>query len=212
MARRGRRPLQAGCVFPQVPDGVPPGTLVTTLQAKDPDAGENGTILYTLTGRGWSKRSWWGTAGPRTCPALEPQRSSFLRLSPGPGSELFSLHPHSGELLTAAPLIRAERPHYVLTLSAHDQGSPPRSSSLQLLVQVWLRLLPYGRPSVTTDRCGYPPPGAHLGTLRCPPFWPPSWPAQTPFYTGPPNSVLPPGSPRTGASLSSLGRVAARTL
>ncbi|ELR48045.1 Protocadherin-16 [Bos mutus] len=87
----------------QVPDGVPPGTLVTTLQAKDPDEGENGTILYMLT---------------------------------GPGSELFSLHPHSGELLTAAPLIRAERPHYVLTLSAHDQGSPPRSSSLQLLVQV----------------------------------------------------------------------------
>lgn len=76
---------------------------MTTLQARDPDEGENGTILYTLT---------------------------------GPGSELFSLHPHSGELLTAAPLIRAERPHYVLTLSAHDQGSPPRSSSLQLLVQV----------------------------------------------------------------------------
>lgn len=38
------------CVCPQVPDGVPPGTLVTTLQAKDPDEGENGTILYMLTG------------------------------------------------------------------------------------------------------------------------------------------------------------------
>ncbi|GAB1292503.1 Protocadherin-16 [Apodemus speciosus] len=87
----------------QVPDRVPPGTLVTTLQAKDPDEGENGTILYTLT---------------------------------GPGSELFSLHPHTGELHTAASLVRAERPHYVLTLSAHDQGSPPRSASLQLLVQV----------------------------------------------------------------------------
>lgn len=37
-------------VSPQVPDRVPPGTLVTTLQAKDPDEGENGTILYTLTG------------------------------------------------------------------------------------------------------------------------------------------------------------------
>ncbi|XP_035292928.1 protocadherin-16 isoform X1 [Cricetulus griseus] len=89
----------------QVPDRVPPGTLVTTLQAKDPDEGENGTILYTLT---------------------------------GPGSELFSLHPHTGELHTAASLIRAERPHYVLTLSAHDQGSPPRSASLQLLVQILL--------------------------------------------------------------------------
>lgn len=70
------------------------------------------------------------------CPALSPKTSSLLCLSPGPGSELFSLHPHSGELFTAASLIRAERPHYVLTLTAHDQGSPPRSASLQLLVQV----------------------------------------------------------------------------
>ncbi|XP_060032946.1 protocadherin-16 [Erinaceus europaeus] len=100
----------------QVPDRAPPGTLVTTLQAKDPDEGENGTVLYTLT---------------------------------GPGAELFSLHPHSGELLTAAPLIRAERPHYSLSLSAHDQGTPPRSSSLQLLVQV----LPAARSAET------PPPG-----------------------------------------------------
>lgn len=75
------------------------------------------------------------------CLALTAKSSSFLRLSPGPGSELFSLHPHTGELHTAASLIRAERPHYVLTLSAHDQGSPPRSASLQLLVQVWLPFL-----------------------------------------------------------------------
>uniref|UniRef100_A0A8C5KWR7 Protocadherin-16 n=1 Tax=Jaculus jaculus TaxID=51337 RepID=A0A8C5KWR7_JACJA len=100
--------LDLGSAFLNIPSlspfyRVPPGTLVTTLQAKDPDEGENGTILYTLT---------------------------------GPGSELFSLRPHSGELLTAASLIRSERPHYVLTLSAHDQGSPPRSASLQLLVQV----------------------------------------------------------------------------
>lgn len=71
------------------------------------------------------------------CFALAAKTSSFpLCLSPGPGSELFSLHPHTGELHTAASLVRAERPHYVLTLSAHDQGSPPRSASLQLLVQV----------------------------------------------------------------------------
>uniref|UniRef100_A0A8C2W4Z1 Protocadherin-16 n=1 Tax=Chinchilla lanigera TaxID=34839 RepID=A0A8C2W4Z1_CHILA len=107
----------------QVPDRVPPGTLVTTLQAKDPDEGENGTILYTLT---------------------------------GPGSELFSLHPHSGELLTAASLIRAERPHYVLTLSAHDQGSPPRSASLQLLVQV----LPSTRAAEPPPDLSEPDPAA----------------------------------------------------
>lgn len=121
---------------------MPPGTLVTTLQAKDPDEGENGTILYTLTGMGGGVERRGLVSDSMTCPLWDtcPQ-PLFLCLSPGPGSELFSLHPHSGELLTAAPLIRAERPHYVLTLSAHDQGSPPRSSSLQLLVQVRLPLL-----------------------------------------------------------------------
>lgn len=124
------------CVSPQVPDRVPPGTLVTTLQAKDPDEGENGTILYTLMGMGVERRDLMGVAHPHELPSSGTRPSPFLCLFLGPGSELFSLHPHSGELLTAAPLIRAERPHYVLTLSAHDQGSPPRSSSLQLLVQV----------------------------------------------------------------------------
>ena len=84
-------------------------------------------------------------------PALKWNPSPLLCPSPGPGSELFSLHPHSGELLTAAPLIRAERPHYVLTLSAHDQGSPPRSSSLQLLVQVWLPFLQSIQVSLATN-------------------------------------------------------------
>lgn len=74
------------------------------------------------------------------CFVLADKTSSVLSpcWSPGPGSELFSLHPHTGELHTAASFVRAERPHYVLTLSAHDQGSPPRSASLQLLVQVGL--------------------------------------------------------------------------
>lgn len=46
-------------MFPQVPDRVPPGTLVTTLQAKDPDEGENGTILYTLTGMEGKEEGAW---------------------------------------------------------------------------------------------------------------------------------------------------------
>lgn len=50
------------CVSPQVPDRVPPGTLVTTLQAKDPDEGENGTILYTLTGMGVERKKLMGVA------------------------------------------------------------------------------------------------------------------------------------------------------
>lgn len=93
-----------------------------------------------------------------TCSTLGPKTSPLLCLSSGPGSELFSLHPHSGELLTAAPLIRAERPHYVLTLSAHDQGSPPRSSSLQLLLQVWLPAL-QSVHLLLTPAVGPPPRG-----------------------------------------------------
>lgn len=110
---------------------------MTTLQAKDPDEGENGTILYTLTGMGAGRREPGSDQSSHGLPCSGCQNLIFpLCLSPGSGSELFSLHPHTGELHTAASLIRAERPHYVLTLSAHDQGSPPRSASLQLLVQV----------------------------------------------------------------------------
>ncbi|KAG5284012.1 hypothetical protein AALO_G00021980 [Alosa alosa] len=34
----------------QVLEGLPPGTLLGTIQAKDPDEGENGTIFYSLSG------------------------------------------------------------------------------------------------------------------------------------------------------------------
>ncbi|EPY80489.1 protocadherin-16 [Camelus ferus] len=140
----------------QVPDGAPPGTLVTTLQAKDPDEGENGTILYMLT---------------------------------GPGSELFSLHPHSGELLTAAPLIRAERPHYVLTLSAHDQGSPPRSSSLQLLVQV----LPSARSAEPPPDTSEPDPAAPVPVVLTVTATEGLRPGSLLGSVAPPESAEPPG-------------------
>uniref|UniRef100_A0A2K5R701 Protocadherin-16 n=1 Tax=Cebus imitator TaxID=2715852 RepID=A0A2K5R701_CEBIM len=82
-------------------------------------------------------------------------------------SKAFRIHPQTGELLTAAPLIRAERPHYVLTLSAHDQGSPPRSASLQLLVQVWLPFPQSAHLPLVTAVGTLPPkklelPGAHI--------------------------------------------------
>lgn len=34
----------------QVQEGMPAGSLLGTLQAKDPDEGENGTIFYSLSG------------------------------------------------------------------------------------------------------------------------------------------------------------------
>lgn len=38
----------------QVSEGLPSGTVVGTLMAKDPDEGENGTVYYSLSGRGSS--------------------------------------------------------------------------------------------------------------------------------------------------------------
>lgn len=35
----------------QVQEGLPAGSLLGTLQAKDPDEGENGTIFYSLSGK-----------------------------------------------------------------------------------------------------------------------------------------------------------------
>lgn len=35
----------------QVQEGLPAGSLLGTLQAKDPDEGENGTIYYSLSGK-----------------------------------------------------------------------------------------------------------------------------------------------------------------
>lgn len=144
-----------------------------------------------------------------TSPALGLMPSPFVYLSPGPGSELFSLHPHLGELLTAAPLIRAERPHYVLTLSAHDQGSPPRSSSLQLLVQVRLLFLKSVYFSLATTMSSLQEPRFHGVLVPSSQSTPTALPATQqaspdPFNLAPLDSVLPPLS-TTGASISSLG-------
>lgn len=43
--------ITAGCVVFQVQEGLPAGSLLGTLQAKDPDEGENGTIFYSLSGK-----------------------------------------------------------------------------------------------------------------------------------------------------------------
>lgn len=42
---------------------------MTTLQAKDPDEGENGTILYMLTGMGMDRRELVGVAHPLALPS-----------------------------------------------------------------------------------------------------------------------------------------------
>lgn len=73
----------------------------------------------------WKEGSWWWIACPHNMPSSGME--ALILAPPVPRSWLRALlsAPSLGELLTAAPLIRARaRPHYVLTLSAHDQGSP----------------------------------------------------------------------------------------
>nr|XP_023660997.1 protocadherin-16-like [Paramormyrops kingsleyae] len=59
----------------------------------------------------------------------------FYSLS-GPRAERFSLNPNTGELRTSAPLSRAERDEYRLTVTATDRGLPPQSSTCALHIQV----------------------------------------------------------------------------
>ncbi|XP_073418999.1 protocadherin-16 [Dendrobates tinctorius] len=119
----------------QVMEGKLSGAFVTSISAKDADEGENGTVIYSLSG------SW---------------------------AERFTLHPHTGELRTAAPIHYAERSLYTVTILARDSGSSPKSAEASLHIQV----LPSSRYSakpnpsalVLTPMEGLPP-GSLLGTV-----------------------------------------------
>lgn len=114
-------------------EGLPSGTVLGTVMAKDPDEGENGTVYYSLSGE---------------CPfPLHSHCFSYhyfnfelisisVASSEGSRAERFSLNPISGELRTASPLRWAERADYVLTVTAADHGTPGLSSTCQLRIQV----------------------------------------------------------------------------
>ncbi|XP_060743723.1 protocadherin-16 [Tachysurus vachellii] len=59
----------------------------------------------------------------------------FYSLS-GLRAERFSLHPITGELHSSSPLSHAERPEYTFSVMATDRGSPPRSATATLRIQV----------------------------------------------------------------------------
>ncbi|KAG9264637.1 protocadherin-16-like [Astyanax mexicanus] len=54
----------------------------------------------------------------------------------GPRAERFSLHPITGELHSSSQLTHAERPEYSFSVLVTDRGSPPRSSTTTLRIQV----------------------------------------------------------------------------
>lgn len=143
----------------QVLEEKPSGLLVASLQAKDPDEGENGTIIYSLIGT--SSRTGKsvllclaaitqadgcplpGIPTPHSpsfapSPALPPPRFSqqCSPLSAGAWAERFTLHVATGELRTATVLRRTERAEYIFTVTASDRGAVPRSTSAIIRVQV----------------------------------------------------------------------------
>lgn len=118
-------------------EGLPSGTVLGAVTAKDPDEGENGTIYYSLSG----ELSVTFVKAPVTSvsPSL-PQvpELTFIPVvsSEGSRAERFSLNSASGELRTASPLRSAERAEYAFTVTAADHGTPGLSSTCQLRIQV----------------------------------------------------------------------------
>ncbi|XP_060753692.1 protocadherin-16 [Neoarius graeffei] len=94
----------------------------------------------------------------------------FYSLS-GLRAERFSLHPITGELHSSSPLSHAERPEYTFSVMATDRGSPPRSSTATLRIQV----LSSNKGSSTSNlvSISFNPvegakPGSVIGSVRTP--------------------------------------------
>lgn len=84
---------------------------MTTLQAKDPDEGENGTILYTLTGIGLERRMLVGHAlmdllnsGTQDLTLALPVLRSWLRALLSASSLRGAAHCSTPDPSRAAPL------------------------------------------------------------------------------------------------------------
>lgn len=194
------------CVSPQVPDRVPPGTLVTTLQAKDPDEGENGTILYTLTGKGVERRELMGVAHPHDLPHSGTQALTLLL--PVPRSWLRALL--SAPSLRGAAHCSTPDPGRTAPLCADAECSRPRQPSSELQPPVAGAGMAAPQICPLGHCCGpspiAPPPVGpfplFLGYSEHHPCYPPG--QSRPPFTWVPDFFLLPRS-ITGAALNSLG-------
>lgn len=194
----------------QVLEEKPSGLLVASLQAKDPDEGENGTIIYSLIGR--SSRAGtsallcpgavpWADGCP--LPGIPAPPSPSFAPSPvlpppcfsqpcfpvpaGAWAERFTLHVATGELRTAAVLRRADRAEYIFTVMASDRGTAPRSTSAIVRVQVLLSLHPSSScPSaIYPSLASWKTPSSYLAA-----FLPTSSSSTTTFIPGHPLLLL----------------------
>ncbi|XP_034519483.1 LOW QUALITY PROTEIN: cadherin-23 [Ailuropoda melanoleuca] len=90
-----------------VPEDCPVGQQVATVKARDPDAGSNGQVVFSLASG--------NIAG---------------------AFDIVTTNDSIGEVFVARPLDREELDHYILKVVASDRGSPPRKKDHILQVTV----------------------------------------------------------------------------
>ncbi|XP_039727993.1 cadherin-23 isoform X5 [Pteropus medius] len=90
-----------------VPEDCPVGQRVATVKARDPDAGSNGQVIFSLASG--------NVAG---------------------AFEIVTTNDSVGEVFVARPLDREELDHYILKVVASDRGTPPRKKDHILQVTI----------------------------------------------------------------------------
>ncbi|XP_075389513.1 cadherin-23 isoform X2 [Tenrec ecaudatus] len=90
-----------------VPEDCPVGQRVATVKARDPDAGSNGQVVFSL-------------ASGNVAQAFE----------------ILTFNDSIGEVFVARPLDREELDHYILKVVASDRGTPPRKKDHILQVTI----------------------------------------------------------------------------
>nr|XP_042122355.1 cadherin-23 isoform X1 [Peromyscus maniculatus bairdii] len=90
-----------------VPEDCPVGQRVATVKARDPDAGSNGQVVFSLASG--------NIAG---------------------AFEIITSNDSIGEVFVAKPLDREELDHYILKVVASDRGTPPRKKDHILQVTI----------------------------------------------------------------------------
>uniref|UniRef100_F6XLQ0 Cadherin-23 n=1 Tax=Equus caballus TaxID=9796 RepID=F6XLQ0_HORSE len=90
-----------------VPEDCPVGQRMATVKARDPDAGSNGQVVFSLASG--------NIAG---------------------AFEIITTNDSTGEVFVARPLDREELDHYILKVVASDRGTPPRKKDHILQVTI----------------------------------------------------------------------------
>ena len=115
-----------------VMENLPPGQVVTGIEAGDADSEENGLVEYSIEGRVESESDCIGT-----CPGISEDvcltitlLSNNITQPPPP----FTVDSGTGVVSTALPLDREEQSSYLLTVRATDSGNETRLSSFTCLL------------------------------------------------------------------------------